>query len=124
MKHFIGSIIPFLLFHIVCCGGFLIFLTTSGYLLLVRQEGTDKLFLLPLLAISIIFFALYMRKIKQCKMKNHSTMMDKGIIVMVLLLWFMCSFPGGFLIIKVVCCCHNFSSSSFLHFPFIILSYY
>jgi len=80
MKHFIGSIIPFLLFHIVCCGGVLIFLSTSGYLLLVRQEGTSKLLFLPLLAFSILFFVIYIRKMKQCKMKNHSTMMDKAII--------------------------------------------
>lgn len=81
MKHFIGSIIPFLIFHIVCCGGFLIFLTTSGYLLLVRQEGSNKLFLLPLLALSIVFFIIYIRKLRHCKIENHSSMMDKGIIV-------------------------------------------
>ena len=87
MKHFIGSIIPFLFFHLVCCGGFLIFLTTSGYLLLVRREGSSKLFLLPLVGLGILFFTLYRRQVKHCNIKNHSTVMDHGIIMITYVLF-------------------------------------
>lgn len=114
MKNFVGPIIPFLLFHLVCCGGLLIFLTTSGYLLLVRQEGANKLFLLPLVALSVLFFVLYIRKIKHCKMKNHTTMGDRGIIALTYVLfslllgiafmiyvfipWWIPSYKGGLLL--------------------------
>lgn len=87
MKHFIGSIIPFLLFHLVCCGGFLIFLTTSGYLLLVRREGSNKLFLLPLIGLGALFFILYRRQIKHCAMKGHSTAMDHSVTIITYILF-------------------------------------
>lgn len=76
MKKFIGSVVPFFLFHLVCCGALIIFLATSGYLLLIRQEGDRKTFLLPLLAIGGILFFLHRRRKQCCEKKGHTSMGD------------------------------------------------
>lgn len=76
VKKLFGSTIPFLLFHLVCCGGLLILLTTSGILLTVRQEGTNKFFLIPALFIAAVFIWFHHRHNKQCEIKGQKTMGD------------------------------------------------
>lgn len=49
MKKALGVAIPFLITHLICCGGLLFFLVTSGYLLLLYNESQNKIFLLPAL---------------------------------------------------------------------------
>ena len=81
MKKFIGSIVPFFLFHLVCCGGLIIFLATSGYLLLVRQEGDKKIFLLPLLLLGGIFLFLYQYYGRCCEKKGHKNIGDHLLLI-------------------------------------------
>src|SRR3989339_575692 len=47
MKKAIGTIFPFLIIHLICCGSILLFLISSGYLLLLSNESQNKWFLLP-----------------------------------------------------------------------------
>ncbi|MBI2086131.1 hypothetical protein HYT74_02200 [Candidatus Daviesbacteria bacterium] len=49
IRKFSGAAIPFVLMHLLCCGGLLFLLISSGYLLILRQEGTNKIFLIPFL---------------------------------------------------------------------------
>lgn len=56
MIKFLGSIVPFLVFHLFCCGALLGILITTGYLFLLSQEGQNKIFLLPALGLTILFF--------------------------------------------------------------------
>lgn len=81
MKKFIGSALPFLLFHLVCCGGLIIFLATSGYLLLIRQEGDKKQFLTPLLILGGLFFWLHRRYNTHCRRKGCKTFADYVILI-------------------------------------------
>lgn len=76
MKKFIGSVVPFFLFHLVCCGGLIIFLATSGYLLLVRQEGDKKTYLIPLLVLGGLVFYFHNRYNKRCNAKGCRTWVD------------------------------------------------
>lgn len=59
MAKFFGSIVPFFVFHLFCCGALLGILITTGYLYLLSQEGQNKIFLLPALGLTIIFFWLH-----------------------------------------------------------------
>ncbi|OGG15367.1 hypothetical protein A3D77_07545 [Candidatus Gottesmanbacteria bacterium RIFCSPHIGHO2_02_FULL_39_11] len=45
MKKVITGILPFLALHLFCCGTLLFFLISSGYLLILREEGRNKIFL-------------------------------------------------------------------------------
>lgn len=82
MKKFFGSTIPFLLFHLICCGGFIIFLATSGYLLVIRQEGDKKKFLIPLLILGGLFFWLHRSYGKHCEKKGCKTFGDYLILIL------------------------------------------
>lgn len=114
MKKFIGSTIPFLLFHLVCCGGLLILLTASGILLTVRQEGSNKYFLIPAILIAAVFIWLHHRHGKQCEMRGQKTAGDYvvsiilyaifsivlGLIFMIYVFipWWIPNYKGGFLL--------------------------
>ncbi|OGK21699.1 hypothetical protein A2866_04520 [Candidatus Roizmanbacteria bacterium RIFCSPHIGHO2_01_FULL_39_8] len=76
VKKFIGSVIPFMFFHLICCGALLIFLTTSGYLLLIRQEGNKKILLLPLLLVGVVLFFLHWYWGRCCEKKGHKSLGD------------------------------------------------
>lgn len=81
MKKFIGSVVPFLFFHLICCGGIIIFLATSGYLLLIRQEGDKKIYLIPLLLMGALSFFIYNRYTKHCDRKGCKTILDWLILI-------------------------------------------
>lgn len=81
MKKIGGFIIPFFLQHLICCGALLIFLTASGYLLLIREEGRNKTFLIPLLFLGGVFFFLYRYYGKCCEKKDHKTWGDRIILL-------------------------------------------
>lgn len=114
MKKFIGSVIPFLLFHLFCCGALLIFLTTSGYLLLIRNEGRNKTFLIPILLLGGLFFFLHWYFGKCCEKKDHKTFGDHTILIIlyiafsfllgiafmiyVFIPWWIPNYTGGFLL--------------------------
>lgn len=92
MKDFLGGIVPFLVFHVFCCGALLIFLTSSGYLLILSREGQQKTFLIPaVLLISALFF-LYKRHGNSCHIKGYKTPGDH---VMTILLYVGFSFLIG-----------------------------
>lgn len=76
MKKLFGGILPFFIFHLFCCGALLIFLTTSGYLLLISREGQRKTYLIPVLLISAIFLSLYHRHGARCRLKEYKTPAD------------------------------------------------
>lgn len=114
MKKFLGSIVPFFLFHLVCCGGLLIFLTTTGYLLIIREEGRNKAFFLPLLAVGGFFFLLYSLHGKHCEKKGHKTLGDYSmsiffyigfsiifgalLMIYIFIPWWIPNYKGGFLL--------------------------
>ncbi|MCL4387209.1 hypothetical protein M1307_02310 [Patescibacteria group bacterium] len=81
MKKFIGSVIPFFLFHLVCCGALIVFLATSGYLLLIRQEGDKKTFLIPLLLLGGVLFWLHGRYDKRCCERGHKSFADQVVLI-------------------------------------------
>lgn len=81
MKKFIGSVVPFFLFHLICCGALIIFLATSGYLLLIRQEGDKKTYLIPLLLLGALSFFIYNRYSKRCDQKGCKTTGDWMILI-------------------------------------------
>ena len=114
IKKFFGASIPFLLFHILCCGGLLFLLVSSGYLLILRQEGTNKVFLIPLLILGGLSFWLYHHYGNCCKKKGHKTLSDYfitfllyftfslifGFILMIYVFipWWIPNYKGGFLL--------------------------
>lgn len=114
MKKFLGSVVPFLLFHLVCCGGLIIFLASSGYLLLVSQEGNRKTYLIPLLVLGGIFFLINNRMNKHCEAKGHKSIGDQillisfyvmysvifgiAFMVYVFIPWWIPGYRGGFLL--------------------------
>ncbi|MBI2314496.1 metal-sensing transcriptional repressor [Candidatus Daviesbacteria bacterium] len=55
--------------YLLCCGGLFFLLISSGYLLILRQEGTNKIFLIPLLLLDGIAFWLYRYYESCCKKK-------------------------------------------------------
>lgn len=55
MKKTLSGIIPLILIHIICCGGALIFLISSGYLLKLSNESQNRFFLIP--SILLLFLA-------------------------------------------------------------------
>lgn len=82
MKKFFGSVVPFLLFHLVCCGGLIIFLASSGYLLLATQEGEKKQYLIPLLLLGGIAFLVHNIYGKHCEKKGHIDILDRIILIL------------------------------------------
>ncbi len=94
MKKIIGLAIPFTFQHIICCGAFLFFLVSSGYLLAFRQEADNKIYLLPsLLVVGILLFLHYYYG-RCCKTKGHKTIVDHTILF---LLYILISFVIGIL---------------------------
>lgn len=114
MKKFIGSIVPFFLFHLVCCGGLIIFLAASGYLLIASNEGVRRTYLIPSLILGGIFFFLYSKHKKHCDVKENKTFGDHalsivlyvifsvifGIIFMIYVFipWWIPGYKGGLLL--------------------------
>lgn len=80
MKKVFGFSVPFFLSHLICCGALLFFLTGSGYLLILRQEGDTKIFLIPLILIASLVFWIYKYYGKCCKNKGHKTLTDHFLI--------------------------------------------
>lgn len=76
MIKFLGSIVPYLIFHVFCCGFLLIFLISSGILLLLSQEGENKTLLLPAILLGIALFWLHGNHGKCCEQKGYKTSTD------------------------------------------------
>lgn len=76
IKKFAGVTIPFLFFHVLCCGALLFFLISSGYLLLLTNEGRGKTFLIPALLLGGLFLWLHHRHGKCCEKKGFKTFGD------------------------------------------------
>lgn len=114
MRKVVAGIIPFLFTHFLCCGALLFFLISSGYLLLLRQEATNKIFLLPALVFGGIIFGLYRYHGKCCQAKGHKSYGDQivsfmlyvslsmilGLLFMiyVFLPWWIPNYKGGILL--------------------------
>lgn len=114
IKKFIGSVIPFLIFHVFCCGSLLFLLISTGYLLALRQEGTNKVFLIPLILLGVIVFWLYHHHGNCCRKQEHKTFRDYfltfllyftfsfifGLIFMIYVFipWWIPNYQGGFLL--------------------------
>ncbi len=114
MRKFIGTTIPFFIFHIICCGALLVFLTTSGYLLLIREEGRNKTFLLPLILLGLVLFLLHWYYGRCCDKKAHKSLGDHTLLtvlyivfsfafgvafmVYVFIPWWIPNYKGGFLL--------------------------
>lgn len=76
IKKIAGGFIPFIFMHLICCGALLFFLISSGYLLLLSQEGSNKIFLLPALATGFMLFGLYRYHGKCCHTKGYKNYGD------------------------------------------------
>lgn len=76
---FLGTTIPYLIFHLFCCGALLGILITTGYLYLLSQEGENKTLLLPALALAIFFFWLHRRHGQSCEVKGGKTVTDHAV---------------------------------------------
>lgn len=76
VKKIAGGFIPFIFMHLLCCGALLFFLISSGYLLILRQEGSNKLFLLPAIILAGMVFALYKHHGRCCNRKGHKNYAD------------------------------------------------
>lgn len=114
IKKLIGPALPFLGFHIFCCGGLLFLLVSSGWLLILRQEGTNKTFLIPFLLAGALAFWVYRRYGACCRQKGHKTLSDHffilllyflfslilGLIFMIYVFipWWIPNYKGGFLL--------------------------
>lgn len=114
VKRIAGGFIPFIFMHFLCCGALLIFLISGGYLLLLRQEGSNKIFLLPALILTGGLFWLYRYHGKCCDKKGHRTWKDKILnyllyivfsmvlmfifIIYVFIPWWIPNYKGGMLL--------------------------
>src|SRR3990167_6370899 len=76
MKKTLGTLIPFLSLHLFCCGALLYLLITSGFLLLLSQEGNRKTLILPALLLlgGIVWLNRYHQK--SCKIKEQKSRAD------------------------------------------------
>jgi len=92
MKKIFGAFIPFLVFHLFCCGTLLLFLISTGYLFTLRNEGRNKTFLLPILLISGLLFWYYRRHGRCCQNKGYKSFGDN---ILSILLYFSFSFLLG-----------------------------
>lgn len=114
VKKLIAALLPFLGFHILCCGGLLFLLVSSGWLLILREEGANKIFLIPLLILAALSFWLYRYYGSCCRKKGYKTLGDHfftfllyftfsfiaGMIIMIYLFipWWIPNYKGGFLL--------------------------
>ena len=87
MTKFLGGIIPFLILHLFCCGALLGILITTGYLFLLRQEGQNKIFLLPAIAAAILFFWLHRRHHQSCEIAGGKTLGDHFVGILLYLVF-------------------------------------
>lgn len=76
MKKVAGFGLPFVLTHFICCGALLFWLIGSGYLLVMSNEGRDKVFLIPALLFIGILIYLYKYQSKCCREKGEKTLKD------------------------------------------------
>lgn len=67
----IGGLVPFLATHLLCCGAALYFLWSSGVLLILAREGRNRIFLIPMLGIGVIFFFIHRNHKKACQTEGH-----------------------------------------------------
>src|SRR3989338_5966589 len=92
MKKLTGGLIPFFIIHFFCCGALLFLLISSGILLMLRQEATNKLFLLPVVLGSGFIWWIYRRHGRHCELKNGVSIRDNVIqILLYLVLSFLLS---------------------------------
>ncbi len=94
MRKITGVVIPFLFQHLLCCGAFLFFLMSSGYLLMIRQEADKKLFLLPAIVATALLIGLYWHYNRCCRSKGNNSMLSYGLLF---LLYILISFVVGIL---------------------------
>lgn len=90
-KVFTG-ILPFLAIHVFCCGTLLFFLISSGYLLVLSNEGRNKIFLLPILILLGFLIWYYRRHGKCCQNKGYKSLSDH---ILSIFLYFAFSFLLG-----------------------------
>ena len=76
MKKLLGTVIPFLITHLICCGTLLFFLISSGYLLTLANEGRNRLLLLPSLILFVGGIWLLHRHNRNCCRKTKKTLAD------------------------------------------------
>jgi len=71
---------------IIMCGATIGFLISSGWLLLLSNEGRNKTFLIPALIAFAIVIAMYIENKKTCHKKGFSTLGDKIWSIMLFML--------------------------------------
>lgn len=114
MRKAAGAVIPFLFMHLICCGALLFFLATSGYLLILRQEGSNKIFLIPALLLSGGLLWLYRYHGNCCMKKGNKSYGDNIVrfslylfismilgfifIIYVFIPWWIPNYKGGILL--------------------------
>lgn len=111
MKKFTPFIIPFFLQHVLTCGVLLFYLVSSGYLLLLRQEADNKIYLLPGLMITGLLFIVFRNVDSNCEKNGHRSLRDYcllfflygifsillGIVFMIYIFlpWWLPNYKGG-----------------------------
>lgn len=114
MKKLIASTIPMFFMHILCCGAVLYFLMTSGYLLVIRQEGNSKIWFIPLIVSTVVLVTLitvYRKRTKKdgcCTVTQNVIHFGMSCLVFLLLSilfmvyffipWWIPNYRGGFLL--------------------------
>lgn len=73
----LGGLVPFLATHLLCCGALLYFLWSSGLLLVLAKEGRNRIFLIPMLVIGVVFFLIHRNHKKACEKEGHFALADK-----------------------------------------------
>src|SRR3989344_2071506 len=109
-----GGLVPFLATHFLCCGALLYFLWSSGLLLVFAREGRNRIFLIPILAIGLVFFYIHRSHKKACRAEGHFGWADKilnfffflgfyimmslAFIIYVFIPWWIPGYEGGLLL--------------------------
>ena len=109
-----GGLVPFLATHLLCCGAALYFLWSSGLLLVMAREGRNRIFLMPMLAVGVVFFFIGRKHKKSCQMEGHYGWGDKlvnflffvgfylmislAFMVYVFIPWWIPGYEGGLLL--------------------------
>lgn len=87
MKKIAGVIIPFVLQHFLCCGALLLFLISSGYLLSLRQEANNKIFLIPLIMVVCLLLFIYYYYGSCCRRKGYKSIGDNVLLISIYFLF-------------------------------------
>lgn len=85
MRKLSGGILPFLFLHIFCCGALLIFLVSSGTLLFLSREASNRVFLLPALAVTGFLMWISHRHTRHCSRKDKRGFKEDAVTVLLYL---------------------------------------